>query len=84
MRKLLSLLLGLVVGAALGAVIVNFVAPEASAQLVSNIRRSYQETMQAARLASANRRAELEDELAQMQQRRVQPALPPGQRKTSA
>lgn len=80
MQKLLGLLIGLAVGATLSMVIVNFIAPEASAQLARGIRRGYLETMQAARLASAQRRAELEAELARMQQRRSQPALPEGRR----
>ena len=70
MRKILSLFAGFSLGASLGAGLVALFSPISGTQLAENLKRGYQETMQAARAASAQRRAELEAELAQIQQRR--------------
>jgi gas vesicle protein len=70
MRKLLSLFAGFTIGASIGAALVALFSPISGSQLAANLRRGYQETMTAARQASALRRAELEAELKQMQQRR--------------
>lgn len=67
MRKLLSLLLGLALGISVGALVVLLFAPSSGDQLVSRLQHSYAETLEAARRASAERRAELEAELAQRQ-----------------
>ncbi len=64
MRKLASLLLGLGLGAGVGALVVTFFAPTSGAQLVANLKAGWEETLAAARVASAERRAELEAELA--------------------
>lgn len=64
MRKLISLMLGLGVGAGVGALVVTFFAPTSGAQLVANLKAGWEETLAAARVASAERRAELEAELA--------------------
>ena len=64
MRKILSLMLGLGLGAGVGVLVVTLFAPTSGAQLVANLKAGWQETMAAARLASAERRQELEAELA--------------------
>lgn len=64
MRKIASLLLGLGVGAGVGALVVTLFAPTSGSQLVANLKAGWEETLAAARVASAERRAELEAELA--------------------
>ncbi len=64
MRKVLSLLIGLGVGAGVGVLLVTLFAPTSGEQLVANLKAGWEETMAAARLASAQRRQELEAELA--------------------
>lgn len=64
MRKILSLMLGLGLGAGVGVLVVTLFAPTSGEQLVANLKAGWQETMAAARLASAERRTELEAELA--------------------
>jgi gas vesicle protein len=70
MWKLLSLALGLGLGGAVGVVLVMLFSPVSGEQFVQNLKRGYAETMDAARLASAERRTELEAELAVMQKKR--------------
>jgi gas vesicle protein len=76
MIRLASWLLGFSIGAALGAVVVMVFVPQTSAEIRYRLRSGYQETMQAARLASETRRRELEAELARKQGY----ALPPPRR----
>jgi gas vesicle protein len=66
MRKLMSLVIGFGLGAAIGAAMVMLFSPTSGEQLVDNIKRGYAETMAEARKASTVRRAELEAELARM------------------
>lgn len=68
MSKLLGLIIGFVVGAAIGATLVVLFAPVSGDQLVRNLKAGYAETMQEARMVSANRRAELEAELKRRRQ----------------
>lgn len=68
MSKLLGLIIGFVVGAAIGATLVVLFAPVSGDQLVRNLKTGYAETMQEARMVSANRRAELEAELKRRRQ----------------
>ena len=75
MRKLMSLVVGFGLGAAVGAAMVMLFSPTSGEQLVDNIKRGYAETMAEARKASAIRRAELETQLAQMRSNKV-PRLP--------
>jgi len=75
MRKLMSLVIGFGLGAAIGAAMVMLFSPTSGEQLVDNIKRGYAETMAEARKASAVRRAELEAELAQMRSNN-KPRLP--------
>ncbi len=63
MNKLLSLGLGLVVGAAVGVVAVVLFSPQSGAALRQNLRESYRETLADARRAAETRRAELEAQL---------------------
>lgn len=63
MRKLLSMLFGLSIGAALGAILVSFFSPFTSAELRDNWQSHYRRALTAGRKASAERRAELENEL---------------------
>jgi gas vesicle protein len=70
MRNLLSILLGLVLGASVAVVLVAFFAPTSSQTLKANIRKGWDETMAEARQAAKDRRAELEAELREKQQRR--------------
>ena len=62
MRKFLSMLFGLGVGAALGALLVAFFSPLTSEDLQAHVERA----LAAGRKASAQRRAELEKELADL------------------
>ena len=64
MRKILSLMLGMGLGAGLGVLLATLFAPTSGKQLVANLRSGWEETLAAARIASAQRRKELEAELA--------------------
>jgi gas vesicle protein len=69
MRTLLSWIIGLTLGAALGATLVLLFAPTSGEQLVSRLKTGWEETMAEARRASAQRRHELEAELADLQKK---------------
>lgn len=62
MRKFFSLLVGLGIGAAIGALLVAFFSPLSSAEL----RAHYERALAAGRTASEKRREELEKELAEL------------------
>lgn len=62
MRRFLSLLLGLGIGGVFGALLVSFFSPLTS----DDLRAHFERAMAAGRKASAERRAELEDELADL------------------
>ncbi len=64
MRKILSLMLGLGLGAGIGVLVVTLFAPTSGEQLIANLKAGWEETLAAARVASAERRQELEAELA--------------------
>ena len=64
MRKILSLLLGMSLGAVVGVALVMFFAPTSGEQLIANLKAGWEETLAEARIASAARRKELEAELA--------------------
>ena len=70
MRKLLSLILGGLLGGAVGAGLVTLFAPSSGKEFVAQLKQGYAEALEAARKASEERRRELEAELAQMQNRR--------------
>ena len=66
MRKFLSLLVGLGIGWAIGALLVTFFAPLTSDELRENWQDHYERAMAAGRDASAKRRTELERELKEL------------------
>lgn len=70
MKKILSWLIGLSLGAALGAVLIMIFVPETGEQITNRLKQGYQATLQEARKASAVRREQLEAQLAEMQKRR--------------
>ncbi len=70
MNKLISLVIGLGIGGALGAALVLLFAPASGETLVRNLKAGYAETLEEARDASETRRKELEGEL---KTRRSQP-----------
>lgn len=76
MKKLLSLALGLGLGAMVGASFVILFAPMPGSELIARVKRGWAETMDEARRASELRRAELEAELSQMRGKTL-PRLPP-------
>ena len=63
MNKLVSLAIGIGVGALLGAALVVLFAPVSGDQLVKNLKDGYAEAMEEARTAAETRRHELEAEL---------------------
>jgi hypothetical protein len=63
MRKLMGLLVGFGVGAALGVVLVMLFAPASGEELVKRLQTGYRETLTEARKASDQRRAQLEAQL---------------------
>jgi gas vesicle protein len=63
MRKLLSWMLGLGLGAAVGAMVVMLFAPASGQDIILSLRRGWAETLHEARKANAERRMELEAEL---------------------
>lgn len=63
MRKLLSLLFGLSIGAALGALLVTFFSPVSSSEFRENWQAHIRRSVESGHKASAERRAELEKEL---------------------
>jgi gas vesicle protein len=65
-RRLLSLVIGMGLGAAVGVAIVMLFAPTTGDQWVKELKRGWSETMEEARKASEQRRRELEAELARM------------------
>ena len=66
MRKFLSLLVGMGVGAAIGALLAIFFSPVSAEEFQANLQRHYQRALQAGRAASVKRRAELEQELGEL------------------
>ncbi len=79
MRKVLSLLVGLGVGAALGVLLVALFSPVSGAQLRANLRQLLLEAVQAAREAQAAKRAELEQQLAEIRRASERAASAPPQ-----
>ncbi len=63
MNKLISVVIGLGVGALLGAALVVLFAPVSGDQLVKNLKDGYAEALEEARTAAETRRQELEAEL---------------------
>lgn len=63
MGKLLSLAIGIGLGAALGAALVLLFAPISGEKLVKNLKDGYTDALEEARTAAEDRRRELEAEL---------------------
>ena len=63
MRKIMSLLFGLGIGWAIGALLVTFFAPLTTDELRETWQEHYDRALAAGRDASAKRRSELEREL---------------------
>ena len=63
MNKLISLAIGIGVGALFGAALVVLFAPVSGDQLVKSLKNGYAETMEEARNAAETRRQQLEAEL---------------------
>ncbi len=75
MRKLLSLMIGLSLGGAFGAVVMSLVPSETRGQMVANLKEGWDETMVEARKASRQKKIELRAELA-AKRRKNQPTRP--------
>ncbi|GEM_PF-1644368 len=63
MKKLITLIIGILAGTGAGVAGVALFVPETSAELRQRIKAGFNETLAAARDASAQKRAELEAEL---------------------
>lgn len=74
MIKIVSWMAGLGMGGAVGTLLVMVLVPTSREEIVRRLKTGLNETMAEARRASADRRAQLEAELAWMQGR---PILPP-------
>lgn len=66
MRKFVSLLAGLGIGSAIGAILIALFSPVTADEFRDNLKAHYERAMEAGRKASATRRAELEQELQEM------------------
>lgn len=71
MRKFLSVLVGLSIGAVIGALLAAFFSPVTADELQENLHTHYQRALEAGRQASEKRRAELEEELGELGKKRA-------------
>lgn len=69
MRRLLSYVIGIGLGAGVGMLLVTFFSPVSGADLRNKLRQHYDDALAAARKAAAEKRAELEKELEEMKNR---------------
>ncbi len=78
MRQIISWILGLMLGATVGALLVALLVPASRHEINARLKAHYQESLEAGRRASEQRRRELEAELARIQGRAPEqpPALP--------
>lgn len=79
MIKLISWAIGVGLGVTTGALLVALIMPSTREQILGYLKARYDHAMEAARIASQEKRAELEAELRRMQGQ--PPALPEGQSK---
>jgi gas vesicle protein len=70
MKALKSWFAGLLMGGAIGAILVALFAPVSDEEARERMKTGYREALEVAREAGIKRRAELEAELAEMQSRR--------------
>ena len=68
MRKFVSLLVGLGIGSAIGAIVIALFSPVTAEEFRNNLKAHYERAMEAGQKASAARRAELEKELQDMKE----------------
>lgn len=66
MRKFVSLLAGLGIGSALGALLIALFSPVTSDEFRAHLKAHYEQALEEGRKASAARRTELEQELHNM------------------
>ncbi|MGB7341782.1 MAG: YtxH domain-containing protein [Phototrophicaceae bacterium] len=69
MRRLLSMFIGLAMGIGSAVAFVTLFAPVSGKELRENLKAHFEDAMEAGRNASEARRIELEQELAEMQNR---------------
>jgi len=69
MDKLVSWLLGLGIGATVGGALVALFAPVSGPQMIANLKQGWQDTLEEARRANEERKAELEAELTRLKTR---------------
>jgi gas vesicle protein len=68
MYKILSWLIGLTLGGAVGALLIAFFVPDTAEEIRQRLSQGYQEALDVARQAQEASRIELEAQLARMQQ----------------
>ena len=71
MNKILSWIIGLALGASVGALLVMLFVPATGDEITQRLKDGFDDTLREARLASEKRRAELEAELRERQNRRL-------------
>ncbi len=69
MYKILSWIIGLALGGAVGALLIAFFVPDTAQEVRQRLVKGYQEALDAARQAQAASQIELEAQLARMHQR---------------
>ncbi len=72
MRKLLSWMLGIGLGATVSVLLVMLFAPASGPDIIAQFKQGWNATLEEARQANMQRRAELEAELARRQKRTPQ------------
>ncbi len=68
MRKFISLIMGLGIGAGLGAVLITLFSPVSADEFRASLKAHYEHALEAGRKASTERRVELEKELQEMRE----------------
>jgi hypothetical protein len=69
MYKIVSWMIGLILGSTFGALLIAFFVPDTAQDIRQRLAKGYQEAMDASRQAQEASRIELEAQLARMQQR---------------
>lgn len=68
MRTFISLIMGLGIGAGLGAVLITLFSPVSAYEFRASLKAHYEQALEAGRKASTERRVELEKELQEMRE----------------